>query len=129
MLDGKNICPECKHEWYHQYIIGKQTIQCPKCGHFIFKYETSGRIHNISINENGIELYLSGIDVELFWKVLVCSFIKSGATNFVTTTITHKTDKYSLTIQKCDGIDSPAEKIARLEKEILELKDKSRSDI
>jgi hypothetical protein len=81
------------------------------------------KIHELHYGGNVIDMSLSGEPAKLFMISLIEFFKKNGSTNFLTLTVGNKGDKYAVTIQNSNGIDTPAEKIERLELEINNLQE------
>lgn len=78
-------------------------------------------VHEMHYDKNGLNLKLGGQTAMVFLSTLVDLFKTNGGKNFLTMTV-HKDDiKYAITIQNCNGEDSPAEKLERYEKALKKI--------
>jgi hypothetical protein len=80
------------------------------------------QLHSLDFHDGSLNMELSGETVKGFYAILLQLFKDSGATNFLTVAIEHESDKYEITIRNCNGILTPAEKIAALEYELKKAK-------
>ena len=78
-------------------------------------------LHGMSIEDGAVNMKLGGEPANLFMGMLVGFFEENGGENFLTTTIQSPLKRYEITIRNLDGIDSPAEKLGRIEEEKHEL--------
>lgn len=79
-------------------------------------------LHDMSFHDGEIDMSLSGEDAQMFMFSLVKMCEQAGGKNFLTITVNYKNDKYSITIENCNGNDTPAEKMQRLEEELEQTK-------
>jgi hypothetical protein len=78
-------------------------------------------VHEMHYDKDGLNLKLGGQTAMVFLSALVDLFKVNGGKNFLTMTV-HKDDiKYAITIQNCNGKDSPSEKLERYEKALKEI--------
>jgi hypothetical protein len=76
------------------------------------------QVHELHYDKDGLNLKVGGQTAMFFLQHLVELFQVNGGKNFLTMTV-HKDDiKYAITIQNCNGVDTPSEKLERQEKEI-----------
>lgn len=78
-------------------------------------------IKDMHYKNSELDLSLSGEYAMTFMKCLVDFFKANGAKNFLTIDLMDKEDKYSITIQNCNGVDTPTEKLTRLENIISDI--------
>jgi hypothetical protein len=65
---------------------------------------------------------LEGIPAKTFLNAIVDFFYQNGGKNFLSLTVNDKNNNhFEITVKNCNGIDTPAEKINRLEKTILKM--------
>jgi len=79
-------------------------------------------LESLNIEDEGIDMKLSGEPAKMFMISLVEFFKQNGGENYITLVVEDNSGKYAITIENCNGKDTPSEKIARLEKEIENLK-------
>jgi hypothetical protein len=79
-------------------------------------------LHELNVDEQGINMKLSGDPAKFFMKTLVEFFEQNGGKNFLTLTVENQDKKYGITIQNCHGEESPAEKLQGLSEEVQSLK-------
>jgi hypothetical protein len=105
----------CNHKENHDECEGNCTERkCPLLNGLYVK--------DISLNKGGLDLSLTGEIAKAFMQNLVQMFKDNGGKNFLTLTVMDKENKYAITIQNCNGTDTPAEKLQRLSEEIAALK-------
>ena len=80
------------------------------------------QLHGMDIDEDGLNMKLSGESIKLFYMFLINLFYSSGGTNFLTLSVQHENDKFEITIKNCNGTSTPAEKIEQLTKELDDFK-------
>lgn len=86
-----------------------------------FAEEEKLNIKEMHYKEGQMDLSLSDEYAMTFMKCLVDFFKANGGKNFLTIDVMDKKDKYSITIQNCNGIDTPTKKLTRLENAITEI--------
>lgn len=72
-------------------------------------------LHKAHFEDGAFDMSLSGESARLFMYSLVEFFKQNGGKIFLTLTVSDKENKYAINIENCNGIDTPAEKMARLE--------------
>lgn len=75
-------------------------------------------LHNLEIKDGHLDMGLSGEPAKIFINSLVDFFYQNGGKNFLSMTVANKSDKFSIVVQNCNGIDSTAEKLKRLEMQV-----------
>lgn len=83
-------------------------------------------VHEMHYDKDGLNLKLGGQTAMVFLSTLVDLFKANGGKNFLTMTVHKDEIKYAITIQNCNGQDSPSEKLERYEqalKDIIECSD------
>jgi hypothetical protein len=111
------------------------TMKCPQCpthrnGHLVpinnpelSKVDEELYLHDMSFNKGSIDMSLSGKPAKAFLNNLMELFVQNGGKNYLTMVVNDSENKYSLTIENCNGKDTPSEKIARLTKSANEYKE------
>lgn len=79
-------------------------------------------LHELHTNDKGMEMKVSGEPAKLFMSLLIDLFEQNGGKNFLTITVHNQEKKYGITIQDCNGLLSPAEKMQSMSEEIESLK-------
>ena len=72
-------------------------------------------IKEMQYKDGALDMSLSGEYAMTFMRTLIDFFKSNGGKNFLTIDLEDKENKYSITIQNCNGVDTPAEKLSRLE--------------
>lgn len=80
-------------------------------------------VEEMKYDKNGLDLKLGGATAMAFMQGLVELFKVNGGKNFLTMTFNQGENKYGITIQNCNGVDTPAEKMQKQEDEINQLKE------
>jgi hypothetical protein len=76
------------------------------------------KLREIHFDEKGLDMRLSGEPAMMFMKMFVDLFEQNGGKNFLTITLKNQDNKYAITIQNCNCVDTPAEKLSNM-KELL----------
>ena len=88
--------------------------------------ESDLMLEDMSMHDGGIDMTVSGDTAQRFYANLIRLFKQAGGKNFLTLSVSNKAEKYAITIQDCNGADTPEEKIKRLTAENAALKEESR---
>lgn len=74
------------------------------------------RLHKMEVRDGGIDLSLSGEPAKLFMQTLIEFFKQNGGKNFLSLTVDDGKNKYSISIENCNGTLTSAEKMTQLER-------------
>ena len=74
-------------------------------------------VKGMHFDRNGLNIRLGGPGAMMYMNYLVNLFKVNGGENFLTIGLAGGGHKYGITIQNCDGQDTPAEKMERMEAE------------
>ncbi len=78
-------------------------------------------VHEMNVENGALNMKLGGEPAKFFMMMLIGFFEENGGENFLTTTVENQAKRYEITIRNLNGQDSPAEKVARIQKENDEL--------
>jgi len=70
-------------------------------------------VHEMHYDKDGLNLKLGGQAAMMFLSTLIELFETNGGRNFLSMTVHKDEIKYAITIQNCNGVDSPSEKLER----------------
>lgn len=84
-------------------------------------------LHELKVDEKGLDMKLSGEPARFFMKTLVDFFEQNGGKNFLTLTVENQDKKYGITIQNHHGEETPAEKMQKMKQENEILKEELKS--
>ena len=106
-------------------IIDKTDNECTKEKRDVLEWlvesvewsEDDLQVNEMHYDKSGLNLKLGGQTAKLFLSTLVDLFEINGGKNFLTMTVHQNEIKYAITIQNQNGIDTPSEKLERLEKQ------------
>lgn len=77
------------------------------------------KLHEMSYKDGVIDMSLSGEQAKIFMSSLIEFFKQNGGENFLTLTVNDgDNNKFAINIQNCNGIDTPAEKLQRLDNQL-----------
>jgi len=72
-------------------------------------------LHDLNVNEKGIEMALSGEPAKMFMFLLIQFFKENGGENYLTMEFQDTENKYEVTIVNQNGNDTPSAKLGRQE--------------
>lgn len=84
------------------------------------KDNTDLLLHEMELKEGKIDMKVSGENANIFMQRLIQFFKQNGGKNFLTIEVGLKGENYAITIQNCNGKDSPQAMLKRY-KEALEI--------
>lgn len=79
-------------------------------------------LHSLQNHDGKVDMSVSGYTFNFLLAALVESVRANGGKNFLTFEVSDKSNKYAVTIQNCNGTDTPAAKLDRLKAENERLK-------